>query len=390
MALDLAKLRNDTPGTKTRIHLNNAGSSLMPKPVYDAVVEHLDLEMEIGGYEAHARALPAFERTYDAIAQLIKCDRSEIALVENATAGWMMAFHGLKLGKGDVILTAEAEYASNVITYLQAAKNSGVEIKVVPSDENGQLDVTKLEEMITDRVKLISVSHIPTNGGLCNPAKEIGQVARKHGIPYLLDACQSVGQIPIDVDEIGCDMLSATGRKYLRGPRGTGFLYVRKSIMDKLEPPFLDLHSAVWTETDGYTMREDARRFENWEFNIASVIGLGVAVDYLLEVGEVDASNRLCQLAESARQKLSQIPAITVHDIGVQKGGMVTFSHANVETDDLKALLAEKGINVSTSTTSSTRYDMEKRNLTNIIRASFHYYNSEEELDRFVDILAKL
>ncbi len=390
MTLDIQKLREDTPGTRKCIHLNNAGSALMPQPVYQAVVDHLDLELTTGGYEAHNRALPAFERTYDAIAELIKCERSEIAIVENATAGWMMAFHGLKLAKGDVILTAEAEYASNVITYLQAAKNKGVVIEVVPSDAEGQIDVTALENKITDKVKLISISHIPTNGGLINPAAAVGKIAKKHNIPYLLDACQSVGQIPIDVSEIGCDMLSATGRKYLRGPRGTGFLYVRKGFMDQLEPPFLDLHSAQWTQNDDYEMRDDARRFENWENNVAGVIGLGVAVDYLLGVGEAEASTRLCQLAADARERLSALPYITVHDIGVQKGGIVTFSHQDYSADEIKSHLAKHNINVSASKISSTRYDMEKRNLSSIVRASFHYYNTNEELDELISQLTKM
>lgn len=390
MTFDLAAVRQDTPGTEKCIHLNNAGAALMPTPVYQAVIDHLDLEMRMGGYEAHARALPAFERTYDAIAELINCKRTEIAIAENATAGWMMAFHGLQLDAGDRILTTEAEYASNVITYLQAAKNKDVIIDVVPSDKDGQIDVGALEEMLDETVKLISISHIPTNGGLINPAAAVGKIAKQHNIPYLLDACQSVGQIPIDVEEIGCDMLSATGRKYLRAPRGTGFLYVRRDFMNQLEPPFLDLHSAKWTATDTYEMRDDARRFENWEFNFAAVIGLGVAVDYFLETGVIPASDRLCHLAAAARTKLSDLPNITVHDIGKNKGGMVTFSHSAISADQIKSILANASINVSTSTTGSTRYDMEKRSLSSIVRASFHYYNTDEELEKFLTVIASL
>ena len=387
MTLDIDKLRAETPGTGTRIHLNNAGAALMPLPVYDAVKDHLDLELAIGGYEAQARAKAAFERTYDAIAELINCDRSEIALVENATVGWQMAFYGMRFETGDRILTVEAEYAANVIAYLQVAKRTGVKIDFVPSDDSGQMDVAALEKMIDDKVKLISVTHVPTNGGLINPAAEIGKVARKHGIPYLLDACQAVGQIPVDVEEIGCDMLSVTGRKYLRGPRGTGFLYVRKGFMEQLEPPFLDMHGAEWISIDQYEMRDDARRFENWEFNVAAVIGLGVAVDYLLDLGIKETSARLCALAATAREKLAALPAITVQDIGAKKGGIVTFTHAEKSANEIKALLAGKAVNVSVTNLSSTRYDLEKRGLESMVRASFHYYNTEEEIDQLIAAL---
>jgi selenocysteine lyase/cysteine desulfurase len=388
--MNIDKFRQETPGVQNRLHLNNAGAALMPLSVYMAVKEHLDLELNIGGYEAMARANAAFERTYDAIAELINCDRSEIALVENATVGWQMAFHGLSFSEGDRILTAEAEYSANVISYLQQAKQSGAIVEFIPSDEQGQLDVYALENMIDDRVKLISITQIPTNGGLINPATEIGAVARRHGIPYLLDACQAVGQIPIDVEEIGCDMLAATGRKYLRGPRGTGFLYVRKEFMDQLSPPFLDMHGAEWTALDRYELRPDARRFENWEFNTAGVIGLGTAVDYLLDIGIEPASSRLCDLAAMARTELASIPDISVRDIGAKKGGIVTFDHAKKSPADIKNFLSENKINTSITSLSSTRYDLEKRGIDDMVRASFHYYNTETEIDRFIETLKKL
>jgi cysteine desulfurase / selenocysteine lyase len=390
MSLNIDKLRRETPGVQNRIHLNNAGAALMPLPVYLAVKDHLDLELNIGGYEAAAHAKPAFERTYDALADLINCDRSEIALVENATVGWQMAFYGMRFQSGDRILTAEAEYAANVIAYLQTAERKGIVIDFVPSDESGQMDVAALERMIDDRVKLISVTHIPTNGGLINPAVEIGAVAKRYNIPYLLDACQAVGQIPIDVEAIGCDMLTATGRKYLRGPRGTGFLYVRKGFMNQLDPPFLDMHSAEWTELSAYKMDPTARRFENWEFNTSGVIGLGVAVDYLKDIGIEAASTYLRGLAASARSALSEVPGITVHDIGTEKGGIVTFQHADHSPETIKAHLTKNKINVSVTRMSSTRFDLDKRGIKNLVRSSFHYYNNENEIEKLIDVLGKL
>ncbi len=390
MNLDLQRARQDTPGCENVLHFNNAGASLMPLPVLDATIAHLQLEAQIGGYEAVERSQGRIERVYDAAAALVGCSRDEIAIIENATRAWDMAFYSIPFSPGDRILTAMAEYASNYIAFLQIARKTGVTIEVIPNDEHGQISLGALRKALDERVKLIAITHVPTNGGLVNPVAEVGKVAREAGILYLVDACQSVGQMPIDVNIIGCDMLSATGRKYLRGPRGTGFLYIRQSVLERLEPPFLDLHAAEWVARDRYEMLPNARRFENWETNYAGKIGLGVAIDYTLQWDLNTLWRRIKTLAYNLRARLSTLPGVIVHDRGVTQCGIVTFSVDGKDPEEIKRRLADQHINVSVSIQNSTRLDMEERRLNSLVRASVHYYNSEEEVERFCGAVGEM
>ncbi|MBC8239302.1 MAG: aminotransferase class V-fold PLP-dependent enzyme [Alphaproteobacteria bacterium] len=386
--LDLDMIRADTPGTANRIHLNNAGAGLMPKPVTDAVRRHLDLEEAIGGYEAKAEAQTAHDGVYDSIARLIGADRSEIALVENATVAWNKAFFGIQFNEGDRILTCESEYGANYIGYLQMAKWKGTSIEVIPNDSSGAVDTEALRAMLDDRVRLISITHIPTSGGLVNPAEEIGAIAREHNILYLLDACQTLGQMPVDVSAIGCDMLSVTGRKFLRGPRGTGFLYVRSDIIPDMEPPMIDHFAATWVDAETYTLRTDAKLFELWENNYAAQLGLGVAVDYALNLGLQEIRDRALMLATRLREGLAEISGITLRDLGRVKCAIVTFDAAGKPAEDIAAMLNQRRINCSISTADSTMLDFAARKLPSLVRLSPHYYNTEAEIDTALEAVA--
>jgi len=390
MVFDIDRARRDTPGTDHVLHFNNAGSSLMPQVVLDAQIEHLQLEARIGGYESAAMQQGAIDRVYDSAAQIVGARRDEIAIIENATRAWDMAFYSIPFEPGDRILTAMAEYASNYIAYLQVARRTGAVVEVIPNDEHGQTSVEALESMLDDNVKLISITHVPTNGGLVNPANEIGRIAREAGVLYLVDACQSVGQLPVNVDDMGCDMLSTTGRKYLRGPRGTGFLYVRDEVVEMLEPVMLDLHAATWVERDRYEIAAGAVRFENWETNYAGKIGLGVAIDYALDWGIESIWERVQVLADRLRSELSAIPGITVRDLGEVRCGIVTFEVEGKAPADIRDALAKHSINVTASGPSSTRLDMEDRGIEGMVRASVHYYNSEAEVSRFCEVVESL
>jgi selenocysteine lyase/cysteine desulfurase len=389
VTLDLARLRAETPGCAHVLHLNAAGSALPSQRTLDATLNHLKLEAEIGGYEAAAKAHDDLEGFYPSVARLIGAEADEIAFVENATRAWDLAFYSLDFKPGDRILTCVSEYSSNYISYLQVARKTGAEIVVVPDDNYGQIDLGALERAIDKHTRLVSISHVPTQGGLVQPAEAVGKIANDAGVLYLLDACQSVGQLPVDVAKIGCDFLSMTGRKYLRGPRGTGFLYARRATTRQIEPLLLDNHAAKWTEDNAYTVRDDARRFENWERYFAGVIGLKVAADQANELGIEPIWARLRELADGLRTRLSAVKGVTLTDLGKVKGAIVTFAVAGQDHEALKARLRQQAINVTVSTQFSSRLDLKGRGLLNVMRASVHVYNTEDELDRFVAALEK-
>lgn len=388
--MDIQKIRNETPGVAEVNHLLASGSALMPQCVVDAVIDHTLLEAKIGGYEAHARHQEKLDAVYDSVASLIGARRDEIALLENATAGWCQAFYALPFQSGDRILTCAAEYAANYVAFLQRAERDNLTIDVVPSDETGAVDLNALEAMIDERVALIAMTWIPTNGGLVNPAAAVGEIAQRHGIPYLLDACQAVGQMPADVTRIGCDFLSATGRKFLRGPRGTGFLYIKKEWLQKLEPVMIDHFAAPWVATDAYQLRDDARRFENWENSYALRAGLGVAMSYAMSIGLDAIKERSWGLANDLRDRLSGLPGVQLRDAGSEQCAIVSFTADGLDPRDTVAALRLQGICIGASDPASTRLDAEIRGLPTLLRAAPHYYNTIEEIDQFVSSLGKL
>ena len=385
------RARRDTPGVDRVAHLNNAGAALPPSPVTEAVVGYLRQEAETGGYELAAADAERIDAVYPAVARLLGCGADEVALVENATRAWDMAFYSLGFQPGDRILTGHAEYASNAIAMLQVTARTGAVVEVVDDDPHGQISVDDLRRRLEARgsgpVRLIALTHVPTQGGLVKPAEVVGAVAAQAGVPFLLDACQSAGQMPLDVERIRCDMLSGTGRKFLRGPRGTGFLYVRRSLLDQLEPPFLDLHAATWTAADRYDIRPDARRFECWETSYALRIGLGVAVEYALDLGLDAIEARVTALASSLRTRLQDVPGVQVRDQGVRRCGIVTFTVDGVPAGEVQRHLAGHGVNTSVSSVDSAQFDLPGRGLSELVRASVHYYNTDAELDRLIAAL---
>jgi cysteine desulfurase len=379
--VDEERARADTPGACESVFLDSAGSSLPPTPVLDTVVNHLRREAEVGGYRAAAERADDLAGLRTSLATLVgTSDAGTIALTDSATRAWTQFFYGLPFAAGDKILIGQAEYASNAVALIQRARQTGAIIEMVPSDPLGRLDLNALEQALDERVRLVSLVHVPTNGGLVNPVREVSDLVHRVGGLVLLDACQSVGQLDIDVAQLDVDALTATGRKWLRAPRGTGFLYVRPELIRQLEPPAIDLHSAEWISPDDYRLVEDARRFELWEADIAGRLGLKTAVDYLLELGVEDVEATVGAKADRLRAGLADLPGVTVTDLGTQRCGIVTFTVAGRSPEQIRDSLRDGGVITSVSYAFSTLLDMTSRNLDAVVRASPHYFVSDAQL----------
>ncbi|HEV7827220.1 MAG TPA: aminotransferase class V-fold PLP-dependent enzyme [Mycobacteriales bacterium] len=378
--MDLDRILADTPAAARQVFLDSAGSSLSPTPVLDTVIGHLRREAEVGGYRAAAERADDLAAVRTSLGTLLGAPVGTLALTDSATRAWTQYFYAVPLRPGDRILLSGVEYGSNAIAALQRAEQTGARVEVVPSDADGLIDLEALARLLDDRVRLVSVVHVPTNGGLVNPVREVADLTHAHGAPVLLDACQSAGQLRLDVTELGVDALSGTGRKWLRGPRGTGFLYVREP--GRLTPPVLDFHGAAWTAPDAYTLAPDATRFELFEHSVAARLGLGAAVDYALALGMDELEKAVAAGAQRLRDALAELPGVTVRDRGRQQCGLVTFTVEGRDPAAVRDALARQDITVTVSPRAGTLLDMDARGLDAVVRASPHYFVTPEQLDR--------
>ncbi len=381
--MDINKLRSETPGCSFRNHLNNAGAALMPQPVLEAIQAHLELESQIGGYEAYSLKSNEIQGTYEALARYLNCTATEIALTSSATDAYARALSAVPFTHGDLILTTESDYASNQIAFLSLKKRFGIRIERIANAENGQLDIHAFEKAIAGlHPKLVAVTHVPTNSGLIQPVAEAGKLCRKYGVLYLVDACQSAGQLPLDVRAIDCDFLTATFRKFLRGPRGMGFLFVSQNALDKgLEPLFIDMRGADWVGEERYLPNPTARRFEDWEFPYALVLGAKAALEYMLDIGIDNIFQRNRDLCAHLRKELGEIDGIRLLDKGPELCSIITISHERYTSADLQKRLHALNINTSVSTLTAAPIDFNKKGVQEALRFSPHYYNSFGELD---------
>src|SRR5438270_7446235 len=346
--VELDRWRRDTPGCRDRIHLNNAGAGLMPRPVLEALTEHLAREAAIGGYEAADEAEPRVRETYALVAQLVGAAPRNIALVENATVAFSQALSAFDFRPGDRIVTTRADYPSNQLTYLSLARRAGVQTVRADDLPQGGVDPESVRRLARDpRTRLVALSWVPTNSGLVQDAAAVGAVCAELGVPYVVDACQAVGQMAVDVNALRCDFLAATGRKFLRGPRGIGFLYVSDRMLERgAFPLLLDMRGADWTDPDAFRLADGARRFENWEFAYALIVGLGAAARYALAVGAA-GRERACRLAALLRPQLADLAGVRVLDRGRAQCAIVTVEVAGRGSARLKGPLRPPGSNTS-------------------------------------------
>jgi len=392
MTDDVRQWRDETPGCAHCIHLNNAGAGLMPRSVLDVITGHLDREANFGGYESADDAEGAITETYTNLARLLGTQPRNIAVVENSTVAFFQALSAFDFCPGDVIVTTRNDYISNQLAYLSLAKRHGIEVRRAEDLPTGGVDPQSVKDLLRSvHVRLLAVTWVPTNSGLMQPVTALGDIAEAAGVPYLVDACQAVGQIPVDVAELHCDFLSGTARKFLRGPRGIGFLFVSDRALKRGDfPLYIDMRGAEWVSADRFAPVEDARRFENWEFPYSLVLGLGEAARYALSVGVERSGRRARELALRLRAALRELRGVRVLDRGADLAAIVTAEISGWDSQELCQILRQRGINTSASLRAYAVIDMDDKHASAALRLSPHYYNTEDEIDSAVNTLQSL
>lgn len=390
--MDITQIRKDTLHCEDNIFLNSAGASLMPHIVVEKIQDYLQEEEKLGGYKVAALRSDEINEFYAETGKMLNCRAENIAFAANATDAYSKALSAIVFQEDDIILTTDDDYVSNHIGFLSLQKRFGIRIEKAKLNESGDLDLLDFEEQVKkNKPKLVAVTHIPTNSGLIQDVEAVGQLCEKYDITYLVDACQSAGQIPVDVQKIKCDFLSVTGRKFLRGPRGTGFLYVSDRILDsEIAPLFMDLRGATWDKINEYTVVRTAKRFELWELPYPFVIGLKEAIKYANQIGIEAIEKRNQELLKRLSGNMASVAGVIRYDKGTAKGNIFTFRKEGVSKERMIQQLDAHKVFYSISQVSNARIDFEKKNIDWAVRISPHYFNTPDELDQFSTIVNEI
>jgi len=395
---EVLQFRAETLGTKNVVHLNNAGSGLMPDIVTKAQLDHSSLESEIGGYEASDLRADIINDFYTQAALLFNCKASNIAFTASATDSYARALSSIRFKSGDVILTDKDDFVSNQIQFLLLVKRLNVNIIHINNALIGGVDLNDLrEKLYRYQPKLLAITHIPTNSGLVQPVNEIakiyGEYSEKYSDKtwYILDPYQSAGQMKLDIQKMKCDFLSVTCRKFLRGPRGTGALFVSdRALENGLEPMFIDMRGAKWKEKDQYEQQTTALRYEDWEFAYSTVVGSREAIKYCLAVGEEKIWQQVKLLSSFMRSKLEGGDGIRILDRGPELSSSVSFYIKDKQPGYIVNEMLKRKINVVAGYRSYGLIDFDEKGVNWVIRSSPHYYNSMNEIDHFIDAVKEI
>lgn len=389
-ALKLAEVRQDTALQAGRRHFDHAGASLLSGATVSRMTQHLTLESQVGGYVAQERVGEELEAIYPLLADCFGGQASDYAITGSAVDSWTKLFYSLPIKAGQNIVTAHTEYCANFVAMLHDKAKRGYDIRVANRNVDQTLDLDHLESLIDENTALVCITWVGSSSGEIVPAAKVGEITARNGVPYLLDACQAAGHIPVDFAAVGCDMASGTARKFLRGPRGVGFLYASEKIRKILNPVVMTNQSASWDSTDSITCRTDARLYEAWERSVLSVLGFGVALRQFRDGGIKDLTDQTRGVSDYLRARLAALNSITAGCPEGSRGAIITFNKQGISPAEVKSRLEQQGIAVNVATVFHTRLDLESRNIDSLVRISPNYFTSKEDCDALIDALEAL
>jgi len=380
----LQRVRRDG---KPLIYFDNAATSLKPRQVIEAVkryYEECSANVHRGIYELSQEATDLYEESRARIGRFIGCKPSELVFVKNTTEAINLVAYGVKWSNGDEVVSTVMEHHSNMIPWQMVAKRFGVKLRYAGIKPDGTLDLENLAELANRRTRLIAVCHVSNVLGTINDVREVAKIAHENNALLLVDAAQSVPHMPINVKDLGCDLLAFSGHKLL-GPTGIGCLYIREGVEEELEPPFGGGEMISHVELHGYRLNDMPWRFEPGTPNIAGAIGLAAAVDYLKSIGMESIRDHERRLTERAIEILKEVGGVEVYGPmePEKRCGLVAFNLKGI-SGDLVAALLDEFENIAVRSGFHCAQPLHKiLGAQSSVRASFYLYNTLDELEAF-------